>query len=116
MNNLFVVAAHNTVVVDGTPVDPDGAALCGAETDPPTDECDVSANDNAQVTVNPSVLPPEPGGTEGGLPASSSVSSSLADTGGPPWLRTLIVLGLGLVLTGSGLVAASERHRRRARA
>ena len=105
----------NTVVVDGTPVDPDANPLCGPETDPATEPCDVNARDQARVTISPvspgGVAPPP---AQGAATPPQSVSEDLPDAGAPAWLQTMIALGAGLVLAGASLVAASERHRRRA--
>ena len=38
----------NTVVVEGTPVDPGGDPLCGPDTDPATEPCDVNGRDRAR--------------------------------------------------------------------
>ena len=107
---------ENTVVVDGTPVDPDANPLCGADTDPATEPCDVHGRDQARVTINEvapaggGVVPPE---SQAAATPPQSVSEELPDTGAPAWLQAMIVLGAGLVLAGASLVAASEHHRRR---
>ncbi len=44
-------------------------------------------------------------------PGSGPDAGDLPDTGAPPWLRTLLVLGFLLILSGTAMVAWSRRHR-----
>ena len=100
----------NTVLVDGTPVDPDGTPLCGPDTVPVTEPCDTNGQGQARVTIEPAggVLPPVTPGSAGA--PTQSVSGALPDAGAPPWLRTLIALGLGMVVSGAALAAAAKRR------
>ena len=108
----------NTVVAEGTPVDPDGSPLCGPDTAPATEPCDVNGRDQAEVTVVVIAPPggidvqPEPPPAQGAAAPSQSISGALPDAGAPPWLGTLILLGAGMLLAGASLVAAAERRRR----
>ncbi len=93
----------NTVVVEGTPVDPEGAPLCGADTVPATDPCDVTGTDQARVDLQ-AIAPAT-------VQATQPLSGLLPDTGAPPWLGTMVALGLAMLASGGWLVRASERRR-----
>jgi uncharacterized repeat protein (TIGR01451 family) len=100
----------NTVVVDGTPVGPDGQPLCdeapaNGRVAPTT--CDVTDQARAHVIVTPEDTGPGGGTT----PGPGDGPSTLPDTGAPPWIRTLLALGLMLIVSGAGLVAWSRRNR-----
>jgi hypothetical protein len=99
----------NTVVVEGSPSDPDGTPLCGAGTATARviAPCDVSARDRAKVTVTEPT--PEIGPAAGEVPGSGG--GLLPDTGAPPWTGTLLLLGALLVLLGAALLEASRRDR-----
>ena len=78
----------NTVGVEGSPVDPEGGALCGPTAGPEltSEPCDVDDSDKATVTVS-GVLPED-----------------LAGTGAPPGIGRQIAIGLVLVLLGASLL------------
>jgi hypothetical protein len=85
----------NTVVVDGTPVEPDGSALCpdGSGNQQGASTCVATDDDEAEVTVTG--LGPDVTEDGGGPP--------LPGTGAPRNLGTLLALGILMVLLGSGL-------------
>jgi hypothetical protein len=95
----------NTVVVTGTPTDPEGEALC----DPASENgaaaaastCDPTSTSIATVTVTAA---PEPPGPPGPPP--------LPETGVPNWTIPLGQIGLALLLVGAGLVWWSRTRRR----
>ena len=88
----------NTVVAEGTPVDPEANLLCGPDTDPATEPCDVTSRDQARVTISQvepgggGEVPPSPG-PNAAAPSQSSISGVIPDTGAPAWLQTMIALG-----------------------
>lgn len=88
----------NTVVVTGTPVDPEGSLLCGSEddlADRVAEPCDVTDDAVATVTV-----------TTGG-----TTSPDLAETG-VRGLGGLLAVVTGLLVVGTSLVLLGGRRRR----
>ncbi len=95
----------NVVVVSGTPTDSDGNPLCVADAARQIAPCDPT--DRARAHVEVAAAPPGTGPEEGGL----GPGGDLGDTGAPPWLYRLLMLGLLLIAAGSGLIASSRAPR-----
>ena len=72
--------------------------------------CDVDARDTADVVIvaaPPS--PPEVLPNEGGIGDGGGSDGVLPDTGAPPGMLELLLLGLVLLAAGTAMVAASRR-------
>jgi uncharacterized repeat protein (TIGR01451 family) len=108
---VFTCTAHlsqttrNTVLVTGTPTDPEGNHLCGPDAGPGlvTEPCDVEATDTAKVIVKRNISP-------GGGNKTPPTHPPLVNTGAPPGLLLALVLGLASVVAGGALLVADRRR------